>query len=159
MPSIRLGAISILLGLLLAACGANPAGSAPVATSTPDLCAPEHLAAQVERIHELTRAFDDASQLAVNTPLGSLSAPVAELQATQSEAAALIVPACLESLHASQAAYMDRTVDVLVGFMQGNLDVNSLGQGLAEARTLHDQYNRELAIAIGVPLPSGTSAP
>jgi hypothetical protein len=161
MPSIRRGAISMLLGLLLTACGAgaNPADTLPVTSPTPDLCAPEHLAAQVEQIHQLTRAFDDASQLAVNTPLGNLAAPVAELQATQSAAAALIVPACLEPLHNSQLAYMKRTVDVLMAFMQGALDVNSLGRGLTEARALHDQYNRELAAALGVPVPSSSLTP
>ena len=153
--TLQIAAITLLCVLLLTACGST---AAPV-TPTPDLCAPEHIAAQVERIHRLTREFEDASRLAANTAISNLYAPVSDLQRIHREAQDLSVPACLDKMHGAQLAYMKMVVDTLVTFMGGAADVNALGKGIAQSRVLHDQYNVEVATALGLPIVTATPVP
>ena len=88
--------IAILgLMILLAGCAGTPAvvtgtdtkqamspttESTLVPSSTPDPCSTELIKADVQRVHEHMREFDDASILASNLPLQELSGPIANLQ-------------------------------------------------------------------------------
>jgi hypothetical protein len=55
-------------------------------TVTPDLCAPENIRAEVDKIHRHMREFDDASTLAASIPREQLSGPTADLQKIRREA-------------------------------------------------------------------------
>lgn len=151
-------ATSTGLVMILAACApASPAApTAPPPTATADACAPSNVGGEIEAVHRLTREFDDAAALAANTDIRQLSAPIAALQQVQTRVRDARVPACLVDLQAAQLAFMSRTVDALVAFAGGVSDVATLTQGLKDARGLRDQYNLELASAMGLPVPTPT---
>lgn len=149
---------STALAVILTACSPeSPAApTAPPPTATADACAPSNVGGEIEAVHRLTREFDDAAALAANTDIRQLSAPIAALQQVQTRVRDARVPACLVDLQAAQLAFMSRTVDALVAFAGGISDVAALTQGLKDARGLRDQYNLELASAMGLPVPTPT---
>lgn len=138
--------------LFLAGC----ASPVPTATPTPDPCSPANVGPRIEELHKLTREFDDASALAANTDLRNLYAPISDLQRIRRAAEDQDVPACLQKLRDSQLAFMGRMVDTLMAFSGGTADLNALAQGMQDARGLRDQYNLDLAAAMGLPVPTGT---
>jgi hypothetical protein len=138
--------------LMLSGC----APAVPTATPTPDPCSPANVGPRIEDLHRLTREFDDASALATNTDIRNLYAPIADLQRIRREAEDQVVPACLQDLRNSQLAFMAKVVDTLMAFASGTADVNSLSQGMKDARGLRDQYNLNLAAAMGLPVTTGT---
>src|SRR5215210_6732452 len=67
-------------------------------TMTPDLCVPENIRAEVDKVHRHMREFDDAARLAASIPREQLSVPTADLQKNRREAEDEQVPPCLSTL-------------------------------------------------------------
>jgi hypothetical protein len=152
--------IILLLSLFLAACGENanvaPEASTPVAaiTSTPDLCSAENLPAEVAKVNKLMREFDDFSVLAASTPQAQLIQIIPDLQRVLRDAEDQAVPACLSNLKKLQLDHMNVVVQTLIAFMSASdqAGVDIVSEGITKARSLHDQYNVEIARLLGVTL-------
>jgi len=154
----------ISLAILLTACGTTPppatnnppdiqivvvtATPLPV-TNTPDLCAPENIEAEIQKIHAYMREFDDASTLAASRPREELAASIADLQRIRREAEDQPTPSCLATLKTYQISHMNSVINTLVAFM-GGADQATVDQGIAFARNQHDQYTLELARLLGL---------
>ena len=171
----------IILTMFVAGCGSTqpptaivtdePATPTPtstmVITMTPDLCAPESIQAEVNKVHRLMREFDDASKLTYSIPRDQLSSSIADLQRIRREAEDELVPACLGNLRSYQIQHMNLVIDTLLAFLRGSSDLAVLNQGVALAGQQHDQYVLELARLLGltpvvgtaVVVPSATSTP
>ncbi len=140
--------------LVLQACsgiGPTPSPTAlptTTVTSTPDPCSAEMLPEEVQAIHRLTREFDDASVLAINTARDQMSSAIAGLQSIRREAEDLVVPNCLKSLKELQLVQMNTFIQTLVAFMSG-ADQETVNQGIALSRQLHDQYMLEMTRKLG----------
>lgn len=156
--------ILLFVSLILSACGTQPdptptkaftvaPTTAPVSTatitSTPDLCAPENIHEQAEKVHKLMREFDDASMLASSTPRDQLNPTIANLQRIRRDAEDLRVPICLTTLKQYQLAHMNTVINTMLVFL-GGADSEALNQGIALARQQHDQYTLELANLLGL---------
>jgi len=155
------------LALLLSACGnATPetkyivvtATMLPVAsaTNTPDPCAPENIEAEVQKVHQFMREFDDASSLAGSIMQGvskgqaqmsDLSNQVRNLQRIRREAEDQPIPVCLGNLKTFQISHMYAVLNSLNAFVSG--DQQTFDQNIALARQQHDQYALELARLLG----------
>lgn len=160
--------VIILISLILAACGDKATATsevvAPVFTSTPDLCSPENLPAEVAKINKLTREFDDYSALASNTPQSQLIQIIPDLQRVLRDAEDQTVPACLNNLKKIQLSHMSIVVQTLMGFMNTTdaAGVEQINAAIAQARNLHGQYDLEMARLLGITLvapPTLTPAP
>ncbi len=141
-------------------------------TVTPDLCAPESIRAEVDKVHRHMREFDDASTLALNVPQGQLSDSIAELQRMRREADDEQVPVCLNNLKTFQINHMNLVIDSLLAFMGGsdllafdcidiesNTEEEAFCQNLALAGQQHDQYILELGRILGLtPVPATARA-
>jgi hypothetical protein len=133
---------------------------------TPDLCTSEHIEAEVQKVHNHMREFDDAAILASNLPMQELSDPIANLQRIRREAEDETIPSCLTNLKNYQISHMNSVIGTLVAFLSG-ADEATLAQNIAAARDQHDQYTLELARLLGLPVvtatvvstPSGTQSP
>jgi len=165
-----------ILSVLLVGCGntATPAETATkpptatkeptaasTATPTPDLCAPENIQADVEKVHRHMREFDDAVNLvaanwAAGIPREQLSDAIAGLQKIRREAEDEQVPPCLANLKSYQIQHMNSGINYFLGFMSGG-DQQSLDQVFAIARQLHDQYTLELARVLGITVVPATA--
>ena len=134
-------------------------------TMTPDLCAPENIKAEVDKVHRHMREFDDAAILASNVPQGQLSDSIAELQRIRREADDELVPACLNNLKAFQINHMNLVIDSLLAFMrasdllafdcidiESNTEEEAFCQNITSARQQHDQYVLELAKILELPI-------
>jgi len=134
-------------------------------TMTPDLCAPENIRAEVDKVHRHMREFDDAARLAASIPREQLSVPTADLQKIRREAEDEQVPPCLSTLKDFQIKHMNSVIDTLIAFMGINdplaldcVDVveNSqeagICQNITNARQQHDQYTLELARILEIPI-------
>jgi len=132
---------------------------------TPDLCAPENIRAEVDKVHRHMREFDDAARLAASMPREQLSAPTADLQKIRREAEDELVPPCLSTLRDYQIKHMNSVIDTLIAFMGINdplaldcVDVAEntqeagICQSIATARQQHDQYTLELARILEIPI-------
>lgn len=131
---------------------------ASVATATPDLCTSEKLPAEVEKINGIMQEFDNAAVVAASAPREKLTAPIAELQRIRRNAEDLSTPACLMPLKETQLAHMNVVIETMMAFMDG-AEQNSVNQGIALARQLHNRYLVELAKIAGMtvaPLSSPT---
>jgi len=165
--------MSILgLMILLPGCGGTPAiittgtdtkqamspttESTLVPSSTPDPCSTERIEADVKRVHEHMREFDDASVLASNLPLQELSGPIANLQKIRREAEDEQIPSCLANLKKYQIAHMNTVIATLVAFL-GGADQSTLEKNIAVAREQHDQYTLELARLLGLTVVPATA--
>ncbi len=126
-----------------------------VPSSTPDPCSTERIEAEVQKVHEHMREFDDASILASNLPLQELSGPIANLQKIRREAEDEQIPACLTNLKKYQIAHMNTVIGTLVAFL-GGADQSTLEKNIAIAREQHDQYTLELARLLGLTVVPAT---
>ena len=59
--------------ILISCSGQTPFTPTPNITNTPDLCGPDTLPSEVEKVHKHMREFDDASMIATNVPLDKLA--------------------------------------------------------------------------------------
>lgn len=173
----RLGMISLVLSVILAACGTvaptpftiteyivvtatmptMPIVSTVTSTVTSDPCAPENIEAAVQEIHKLMREFDDASTLAASRPREELADSIANLQRIRREAEDQPTPACLATLKTYQVSHMNSVINTLIAFM-GGAEQQSVDQGIAAARQQHDQYTIELARVLGITMVPATAA-
>ena len=130
-----------------------------VITNTPDPCAPENIEAEVQKIHAYMREFDDASTLAASRPREELSASIADLQQIRREAEDQPTPPCLATLKTYQVSHMNTVINTLISFM-GGADQATVDQGIARARSQHDQYTLELARLLGLTIePAAVATP
>ena len=142
-------------------------------TTTPDLCAPENIKAEVDKVHRHMREFDDAARLAASMPREQLSVPTADLQKIRREAEDEPVPPCLSTLKDYQIKHMNSVIDTLIAFMgindplavdcveiEQNTEEEVICQSIATARQQHDQYILELARILELPIitPGATLA-
>lgn len=155
-----LHAIAGIMALLLfSACGSSRDATPAIATTQiPDPCNEANLPAEVEKIHDLMREFDDYAALASNTPQTQLVQVIPEMQRVLREAENQEVPACLADMKALQLAYMNTVVRTLIAFL-GNSDVNLVNEGIKTARGLHTQYDIEMARLLGLTLTVITITP
>jgi hypothetical protein len=155
-----------LAAVLLTACGSK-ATPTPAASATPDPCAPENIVAEVKKVNDIQRAFDDASQLAAVTAFNQMALVVPPMQTIRRQAQDLQVPACLTTLKSLQLQEMNATINTFLAFMAGgsqNPNTQLLSQGISQANGLHQQYTQELARLIGATYvppaqPSGVGTP
>ena len=164
--------LMLILTFLVTGCGSaqtpsptdteEPATSTPIAiatqTATPDLCAPENVQAEVDKVHRHMREFDDASILASSTPRDQLSSAIADLQRIRRAAEDEVTVSCLANLKSYQIQHMNSVIDTLVAFLSGT-EQAVLDQGIAIARQQHDQYTLELARILGLTVVPATAAP
>ena len=163
-------AFILFLATLLTACGATPTPetqyivvteTSPAvisATNTPDPCAPENIEAEVQQVHRHMREFDDASSLAASRPREQLADAIAGLQKIRRQAEDQPTPTCLADLKTFQISHMNAVINTLIAFMSGT-DQQTVDQGIAQARELHDQYTIELARVLGLTVePAATPA-
>lgn len=168
--------LALILAFLLSACGNTPGiavvtgtpepTSAPTITITPDPCAPENREAEVLKIHEFMREFDDAATLARVQQGQQLANAIAELQRIRREAEDQPIPPCMGNLKTYQISHMNLVINTLIAMMGGS-EQAVIDQGIALARDMHDQYLIELARVLGltieaatiVPLPNETAGP
>ena len=160
----------LLLSIAMAGCGGTPvtpavtdlASTLPSATkvipsSTPDACSPERIEAEVQKVHNHMREFDDASILASNLPREQLSESIANLQRIRREAEDEEIPPCLTHLKTYQVDHMNTVINTLVAFI-GGADTETLERGIAIAREQHDQYTLELARLLGLTVVPATES-
>ena len=148
--------LGIIAILLLTACGGSGEETPTVgATQPPDPCAEANLPAEVEKVHKITREFDDYAALASNTPQSQLVQVIPELQRVLRDAEDLEVPACLTDLKTLQLQHMNTVVQTLLLFVSSG-DVNTVAQGIAQSRELHTQYDVEMARLLGITLTVAT---
>jgi hypothetical protein len=178
-------ASALILTLVLSACGSNlitatvptitdtamPTITVTI-TTTPDLCAPENLKAEVDKVHRHMREFDDASTLAASMPREQLSTPIADLQRIRRDAEDEQAPPCLAKLKEYEVQHMNLVINTLIAFISINdplavdcVDVventqeAEICQSIASARQQHDQYVLELARILELPIVTPAPAP
>jgi hypothetical protein len=127
----------------------------PPITNTPDPCAPENIEAEIQKAHKYMREFDDASSLAASRPREQLSDAIADLQRIRREAEDQPTPSCLSDLKTYQISHMNAVINTLIAFM-GGTEQQTVDQGIAIARELHDKYTIELARLLGVTIEPST---
>lgn len=132
------------------------AQSASTQSPTPDPCSSENIEAEVQKVHDHMREFDDAAILASNLPMQELSDPIANLQRIRREAEDESIPSCLTNLKKYQISHMNSVISTLVAFL-GGVDEATLAQNINSAREQHDQYTLELARLLGLPLVTATA--
>ena len=155
--------LAIAALLVLVACGGEKTPLATeipsiTVTSTEDPCSTNNLPAEVGKVNDLMREFDDYAALASNTPQSQLVVVIPELQRVLREAETQAVPSCLSDLKNLQIAHMKTVVQTLLSFM-GNSNPALVNTGIAKARDLHVQYDIELARLLGITLTINTPAP
>jgi hypothetical protein len=134
-------------------------------TTTPDLCAPENIKAEVDKVHRHMREFDDESRLAASMPREQLSTPISNLQKIRRDAEDEQVPPCLAKLKEYEVQHMNLVINTLIAFISINdplavdcVDVventqeAEICQSIANARQQHDQYVLELARILELPI-------
>lgn len=144
--------------ILISCSGQTPFTPTPNITNTPDLCGPDTLPSEVEKVHKHMREFDDASMIATNVPLDKLAEIIKDMQRIRREAEDQIVPACLTDLKRIQLVHMNTVIETLVAFL-GGADPEMLRQGILLSRQQHNQYAIEYARLLGltvVVLPTET---
>jgi hypothetical protein len=102
-------------------------------TSTQDVCTPGNISAQVDRLHAITREFDDTFGLAQSLNLNSVVPLVQDMQRIKRNAEDLVVPVCLNKLKEYQLLYMNSGIEVFTAVLSitssnPNLDQNTLNQ-------------------------------
>lgn len=133
---------------------------APAALPTPtlDLCAPENVKGEIEKISIAQRDFDDISFVAQTTPPNQAAVVILELQRYRKVALDQKAPGCLKTLKENQIKYMTSVVATMMNFMvPGKTDLVS--QQLTIARGLRVNYDAELARLLGVKYETPTPMP
>ncbi len=130
----------------------------PLPTSTPDPCGTENIGAEIQKIHRLTREFDDAAALSSYLTRDQLKPTIENLQRIRRDAEDLPVPSCLNLLRELQVTHMNAFIQTLLAFM-GGADQETVSQGVALSRQLHDQYMIEMSKLQGVEISLAPTFP
>lgn len=174
--------LALVLSVVYGATGIPKAASSPTVTvviptntspptTTPDVCSPENIKVQVERVHLLMREFDDTSLLVQTTLLqASTVSLVQDLQKIKRTAEDQQVPACLNDLKEYELAFMNSMLETFTAALaflnaygpngdQAALD--ALIQPLVTQALVHlQQYGNEYARLLGLtPVPVSTLSP
>ena len=149
--------------LLTSACGGQPMATQPEAlavstTTTDDPCSSQNLPTTVQGLNDLMREFDDASQLASNTPAQQLPEVISNLQRIRRGAEDTQIPACLGELKTHQLNHMNLMIQTLIAFV-GGASKEELNKGLENARKEHDLYSLEIVRLLGITLAPITAMP
>jgi hypothetical protein len=149
--------------LLTSACSGQPAAAQPEAqltstTAKDDPCSSQNLPTTVQGINDLMREFDDASQLASNTPAEQLPSLISDLQRIRRDAEDTQIPACLGELKTHQLNHMNLMIQTLIAFV-GGAGKEELNTGLENARKEHDLYSLEIVRLLGITLAPITATP
>mgnify|MGYP000616253602 CR=1 FL=1 len=159
--------ILLALGLLSAGCAQTPPSvpsptpaptDTPLPTSTPDPCGAENIGAEIQKIHRLMREFDDAAALSTYLTRDQLKPTIENLQRIRRDAEDLAVPSCLKPLRELQVTHMNAFIQTLLAFM-GGADQETVSQGVALSRQLHDQYMIEMSKLQGVEISLTSTLP
>ena len=133
---IRLSTMLFLfLAIVLSSCSNFP--STPSLTNTPDLCAPENIEAEVQKVHKLMREFDDGSTLAASVPTDQLAGVITNLQRVRRDTEDLVVPSCLITLKTYEIDHMNIVIETLInliGYSNGTVSKDVIDQGVVLAR-------------------------
>lgn len=145
--------------LFLTSCGNQQVSTQPaVETATPDPCSAENLSITIQEVNDLTREFDDASQLAANLPAQQLPEIISNMQRIRRAAEDVDAPACLTTLKTHQLNYMNGMIQTLLSFV-GGADQTAINNGLMAARQAHEQYSLEVVRLLGITLQPETAIP
>ncbi len=138
--------------------------SAPSITPTPDVCAPENISAEVDRINDLMREFDDISYVANMTAQSQLGDMILNLLTVRRELEDVDSPECTRDLRNIGIQYMNSVVEYLGNFMSG-ADVNTITTAVSASQTYRSYYESEFsrlmitsAIAMGTQIIIPTAA-
>ena len=153
----------IVLLVTLTACGNQNVPTESEAfldTETPgnDPCSSANLPTTVQEINILMREFDDAAQLAPNTPVQQLPDIISNLQRIRRAAEDTQIPVCLGTLKTHQLNHMNLTIQTLIDFV-GGASQDELNAGLEKARQEHDLYSLEIVRLLGITLAPITATP
>jgi hypothetical protein len=150
-----------LLLLITSACGNQLIATQPdalVTSTTDDLCSSQNLPTTVQGLNDLMREFDDASQLASNTPAQQLPDVISNLQRIRRGAEDTQIPSCLGELKTHQLNHMNLMIQTLIAFV-GGASKDELNTGLENARKEHDLYSLEIVRLLGITLAPITATP
>lgn len=165
----RLLFLSLMILILLSACGAQAtemtptlaqlatsvtATAATAITSTPDLCAPNNIADQVRKIHNVMCKFDDFVFVANLTPQAQLSPIIIDLQVAGRETEDLDIPVCLATLQAAALNYQNTVVMDWISIEDANVP-GGMAWVYAKLIEMNVSINH---LPVVVPAPSPTSA-
>ena len=149
--------------LVTSACGGQLIPTQPDAlvtstTTTDDPCSSQNLPTTVQGLNDLMREFDDASQLASNTPAQQLPDVISNLQRIRRGAEDTQIPSCLGQLKTHQLNHMNLMIQTLIAFV-GGASKEDLNAGLENARKEHDLYSLEIVRLLGITLAPITATP
>jgi hypothetical protein len=154
----------VLFAFFISACGSQPA-STPIerlATETnrpaEDPCSSQNMPTTVQPVNDIMREFEDAAQLASNTPVQQLPEVISRLQRIRRAAEDVQIPACLGTLKTHQLNHMNLMIQTLLAFV-GNADREALNNGLDLARKEYDLYSLEIVRLLGITLAPITATP
>ncbi len=157
--------------LLLAACAAPtpapPSASPqpptstslpPASTATADLCSPQLLPVELNKITVLTAQFDDITYMAQSTPTEQLAAVILKLQEIRFDAQQQSAPICLQTLKQRQLDFMGAVTETMINFMGGETGP-SIQDKIDASRLVRQDYDAELANLTGVEYATPTPQP
>lgn len=149
--------------LFVSACSGQPAATQTETLSTTTLlvddpCAAHNLPTTVQPLNNLTREFDEASQVAPSLSAQQLPEVISNLQRIRRAAEDVKIPACLETLKTHQLNYMNLMIQSLLAFV-GGADQAALADGLAKARQEQNLYSLEIVRLLGITLAPLTMTP
>jgi hypothetical protein len=139
-----------MLALILTACGP---GQLLGPTPTPDPCSPELLEPIIKDYASIETRFNDAFNLANNTPRGSLSPQISELQAIRRDANELAEPDCLAVAKVHMIKYMDAIIDGFILFLDADNPDAVVNAKFDEASKELSAYERSLDKAFPTAAP------
>lgn len=136
-----------------------PTSIAATITSTPDMCAPNNVTKEVQKVHDLMREFDDINFIANVTPQQNLSPLILELLGVRRKAESVEVAVCVTALQVSAVNYMNVVISYLANFMGGS-ERDAINQQITSSQNLRIVYEAELARLIGATyIPPATITP
>ena len=155
--------VSPLILLIVSACAGQPIATQPESlssstTNPDDPCSSENLPTTVQGLNDLMREFDNASQLASNTPSQQMPDLISNLQRIRRDAEDSQIPACLGDLKTHQLNHMNLVIQSLIAFV-GGASQEDLKAGLENARKEHDLYSLEIVRLLGITLAPITATP
>ncbi|MBX3047722.1 MAG: SH3 domain-containing protein [Anaerolineales bacterium] len=149
-----LGILCIVLGFFA---GIYWEAAARIFPEAEIICGPGNLPAAYWRLDSSLREFDDVRQLAINVPRVEISNQIREMQSIRRGVEELVVPSCLGELKRLETVYMDRVIDILLGFV-GGAESSLVLQGLEGTSEMRAQVEEEMILLRGSTLtPSPTS--
>ena len=147
--------------LITSSCGSQLIATQPdalVTSAADDPCSSQNLPTTVQGLNDLMREFDDASQLASNTPAKQLPDVISNLQRIRRGAEDTQIPSCLGQLKTHQLNHMNLMIQTLIAFV-GGASQEDLNTGLENARKEHDLYSLEIVRLLGITLAPITATP